>query len=91
MKGGRIALLDFGQSKQLPPWQVAAFASLIVALASGDKPRVSASLDDLGLEIGTADVAIRYARLVEKGKGLRGYRSCSTFRVHATCYSSMLR
>jgi predicted unusual protein kinase regulating ubiquinone biosynthesis (AarF/ABC1/UbiB family) len=31
-KGGRIGLLDYGQSKQLPDWQRRGFARLVLAL-----------------------------------------------------------
>lgn len=35
MKGARIGLIDYGQSKQLPDQERLAFASLLVELAKG--------------------------------------------------------
>ena len=47
--GGRIGLLDYGQSKQLPVESRLAFAELVLALRSGDNPRISAAMYGLGV------------------------------------------
>jgi len=66
-KGGRIGLLDYGQSKQLTVNERLAFAQLVVALSrghrhdkSGNDEEISRCLDDLGIVIGGgADAATR--------------------------------
>ena len=57
--GGRIALLDYGQSKQLPPKNRLALANMIIALADKDTVRISQSMDELGVKTGTSDAAVR--------------------------------
>ena len=37
MKGARIGLIDYGQSKQLPEQERLAFASLLVELGKGNR------------------------------------------------------
>ena len=49
LAGGRIGLLDYGQSKQLPDESRLAFAELVLALWSGDNPRISAAMYGLGV------------------------------------------
>ena len=49
VSGGRIGLLDYGQSKQLPDDSRLAFAELVLALRSGDNPRISAAMYGLGV------------------------------------------
>ncbi len=49
MKGGRIGVIDYGQSKRLPDWERAQFARLILALDSGNEKAVSKALDNLGV------------------------------------------
>ena len=56
---GRIGILDYGQSKQLPPRDRLALANLIVALVDKDILRISQSMDKLGVKTDTADPAIR--------------------------------
>ncbi|KAL3146246.1 hypothetical protein ABBQ32_002949 [Trebouxia sp. C0010 RCD-2024] len=59
MKGGRIAILDYGQSKQLPSRDRLALANLIIALADKDILRISQAMDKLGVRTGTTDPSIR--------------------------------
>ncbi|KAL0038379.1 hypothetical protein WJX77_004264 [Trebouxia sp. C0004] len=59
MKGGRIAILDYGQSKQLPPRDRLALANLVVALVDKDTLRISQTMDKLGVKTSTADPAVR--------------------------------
>lgn len=49
MKGGKIGLIDYGQSKRLPDSYRGAFARLVVALDNGDEDAVCAALDKLGV------------------------------------------
>lgn len=57
--GGRIAILDYGQSKQLPSRDRLALANLIIALADKDILRISQAMDKLGVRTGTTDPSIR--------------------------------
>ncbi len=61
--GGRIGLLDYGQSKQLPEKSRLAFAELVLALKSGDNPRISAAMYDLGIitEKGAEEIRCKMA------------------------------
>ena len=59
LSGGRIAILDYGQSKQLPPRDRLALANLIVALVDKDILRISQTMDKLGVKTGTNDPAVR--------------------------------
>ena len=57
--GGKIGLLDYGQSKQLPDAERLAFAALLLEMAGGKgaaKPeRVAAALQALGLRFARVD------------------------------------
>lgn len=57
--GGRVALLDYGQAKQLPPHLKTAFAQLLVDINRRDDARISASLAALGVETETTDASLR--------------------------------
>jgi predicted unusual protein kinase regulating ubiquinone biosynthesis (AarF/ABC1/UbiB family) len=59
MKGGRIGVIDYGQSKKLPDWERAQFARLILALDSGDEKAVSKALDNLGVVTERDDIEIK--------------------------------
>jgi predicted unusual protein kinase regulating ubiquinone biosynthesis (AarF/ABC1/UbiB family) len=59
LKGGRIGLIDYGQSKRLPDSYRAAFAGLVVALAKGDRRGTSAALDGLGVVVSKDDDEIK--------------------------------
>ncbi|KXZ51070.1 hypothetical protein GPECTOR_14g55 [Gonium pectorale] len=48
-RGGRVGLLDYGQSKQLPDEHRRAFAELVLALNKGRPTEVSAALGGLGV------------------------------------------
>lgn len=50
--GGKIGLIDYGQSKRLPDSYRAAFARLVLELGSGDKgdeQKIAAALGSLGI------------------------------------------
>ncbi|KAL4431977.1 hypothetical protein ABPG77_000244 [Micractinium sp. CCAP 211/92] len=49
MKGGKIGLIDYGQSKRLPDSYRAAFARLVTELGSGDEQKIAAALGSLGI------------------------------------------
>ncbi|KAK9811448.1 hypothetical protein WJX72_004052 [[Myrmecia] bisecta] len=49
MKGGKIGLLDYGQSKQLPEHSRLVFARLILALAREDEAGIVRAIGDLGI------------------------------------------
>ena len=49
MKGGKIGLIDYGQSKQLPDSYRAAFAQLVLALARRDEQAISTALRGVGV------------------------------------------
>lgn len=57
--GGKIAIIDYGQSKQLPPRDRLALANLIIALVDKDLLRVSQTMDKLGIKISSSDAAVR--------------------------------
>jgi predicted unusual protein kinase regulating ubiquinone biosynthesis (AarF/ABC1/UbiB family) len=59
MKGGRIGVIDYGQSKKLPDWERAQFARLILALDDGDEKAVSKALDNLGVVTERDDTEIK--------------------------------
>ncbi|KAH7619626.1 hypothetical protein Ndes2526B_g06607 [Nannochloris sp. 'desiccata'] len=59
MKGGRIGVIDYGQSKRLPDWERAQFARLILALDSGNERAVSKALDNLGVVTERDDTEIK--------------------------------
>ncbi|KAF6253521.1 hypothetical protein COO60DRAFT_1703776 [Scenedesmus sp. NREL 46B-D3] len=54
--GGRVALLDYGQSKQLGEEDKHAFAALVLAMNKGDKPAISAALGRLHVHTSSRDV-----------------------------------
>jgi predicted unusual protein kinase regulating ubiquinone biosynthesis (AarF/ABC1/UbiB family) len=62
MKGGKIGLIDYGQSKKLPDAYRAAFAHLVLALNDGDDARVSAALRGVGVVTEREDAPLQ-ARL----------------------------
>ena len=55
MKGGKIGLIDYGQSKRLPDTYRAAFAGLVIALAAKQNVEISRALDRLGLVVTKPD------------------------------------
>ncbi|WIA37974.1 hypothetical protein OEZ86_001350 [Tetradesmus obliquus] len=57
--GGRVALLDYGQSKQLGEEDKRAFADLVLAMSKGDKPAISAALSRLNVSTSKDDVGLR--------------------------------
>ena len=57
--GGKIGLLDYGQSKQLPPKDRLALANLIIALEDKDILRISQTMDRLGIKTSSTDAAVR--------------------------------
>ncbi|GIL52828.1 hypothetical protein Vafri_8592 [Volvox africanus] len=58
-RGGRVGLLDYGQSKQLPDEKRRAFAELVLALNRGRASEISAALGDLGVVTERKDPEIR--------------------------------
>ncbi|GIL83202.1 hypothetical protein Vretifemale_12058 [Volvox reticuliferus] len=58
-RGGRVGLLDYGQSKQLPDEKRRAFAELVLALNRGRAGEISAALGDLGVVTERNDPEIR--------------------------------
>ncbi|GLI59949.1 hypothetical protein VaNZ11_002002 [Volvox africanus] len=58
-RGGRVGLLDYGQSKQLPDEKRMAFAELVLALNRGHASEISAALGDLGVVTERKDPDIR--------------------------------
>lgn len=57
--GGRVGLLDYGQSKQLPDESRLAFAELIRNLDIGDHEDIAASLKHVGVRLEEGDVALQ--------------------------------
>lgn len=57
--GGKIGIIDYGQSKQLPPRDRLALANLIIALVDKDLLRVSQTMDKLGIKTSSKDAAVR--------------------------------
>lgn len=49
MKGGKIGLIDYGQSKQLPDSYRAAFAQLVLQLGKGGDAGIAAALAGMGI------------------------------------------
>lgn len=47
--GGKIGLIDYGQSKRLPDAYRAAFARLVLELAAGDEQKIATSLGSMGI------------------------------------------
>lgn len=58
-KGGKVGLLDYGQSKKLPDDERLGFASLILALGDGDPERVSDAMWNLGIVTDKNDPKLR--------------------------------
>ena len=50
MKGGRIGLIDYGQSKKLPDRYRLPFAKMVLALEKKDDAEICGALDRLGVE-----------------------------------------
>ena len=59
MKGGRIGLVDYGQSKRLPNKYRASFARMVLALERKDDQAISEALDGLGIETSKDDVPLK--------------------------------
>jgi len=61
MKGGKVGLIDFGQSKQLTTEEVDAFARLVVAATEprADAGQVAQAVWDLGIVTGRTDDGIK--------------------------------
>ena len=57
--GGKIGIIDYGQSKQLPPRDRLALANLIIALVDKDLLRVSQTMDKLGIKTSSSNPAVR--------------------------------
>ncbi|KIZ04182.1 hypothetical protein MNEG_3773 [Monoraphidium neglectum] len=57
--GGSIALLDYGQSKQLPGAEREALARLMIALDREDTPAINAAITGLGVQIDKVDPELR--------------------------------
>lgn len=57
--GGKVGLLDYGQSKKLPDEERLGFASLILALGDGNPQRVSDAMWDLGIVTDKDDAKLR--------------------------------
>ncbi|KAI8476233.1 MAG: ABC1/COQ8 ser/thr kinase [Monoraphidium minutum] len=57
--GGGIALLDYGQSKQLPGGEREALARLVLALNREDTPEISGALQGLGIVLSKDDAGLR--------------------------------
>ncbi|KAG2426342.1 hypothetical protein HXX76_013099 [Chlamydomonas incerta] len=58
-RGGRVGLLDYGQSKQLPDEQRRGFAELVLALNKGRPAEISAALGKLGVVTEKDDPGLR--------------------------------
>eukprot|EP01025_Chloroclados_australasicus_P041555 TRINITY_DN4403_c1_g1_i2.p1 TRINITY_DN4403_c1_g1~~TRINITY_DN4403_c1_g1_i2.p1 ORF type:complete len:589 (-),score=89.91 TRINITY_DN4403_c1_g1_i2:316-2082(-) len=59
LKKGKIALLDYGQSKQLTDKERLGLAKLITALNRGDEEEVSRIMWDLGISTNEDDIKVR--------------------------------
>lgn len=59
MKGGKVGLIDYGQSKQLPDAARLSFAKLIIALASEDDVEINGALWAVGVKTPRDDVKLR--------------------------------
>lgn len=61
MKGGRIGLIDYGQSKRLPDEYRASFARLILKLGNGkpEEEQISKALDELGVVTERDDTSLK--------------------------------
>lgn len=59
MKGGKIGLIDYGQSKRLPDAYRAAFARLVLALERRQPAAISAALDALGVVTARDDQPVK--------------------------------
>lgn len=57
--GGKVGLLDYGQSKKLPDDERLGFASLILALGEGNPQRVSDAMWNLGIVTDKDDAKLR--------------------------------
>ena len=57
--GRKIGLLDYGQSKQLPPIDRLALANLIISLEEKGILRISPTMDRLGIKTSSTDAAVR--------------------------------
>eukprot|EP00878_Enallax_costatus_P021138 GHUV01022371.1.p1 GENE.GHUV01022371.1~~GHUV01022371.1.p1 ORF type:complete len:637 (+),score=223.29 GHUV01022371.1:216-1913(+) len=58
-QGGRIALLDYGQSKQLGEKDKRAFADLVLAMNRGDQRAISSALTLLDVSTSKDDISLR--------------------------------
>lgn len=59
LPGGRVGLIDYGQSKQLEDCHRKAFAQLVLDLHRGNSQDISNSLATMGVDIGSHDVALK--------------------------------
>jgi predicted unusual protein kinase regulating ubiquinone biosynthesis (AarF/ABC1/UbiB family) len=59
MKGGRVGLIDYGQSKQLPDAYRGAYARLVLALNKGTEAEVAEALARLGVGFSKEDVPLQ--------------------------------
>ncbi|GAB4821653.1 hypothetical protein N2152v2_008699 [Parachlorella kessleri] len=59
MKGGKIGLIDYGQSKRLPDTARAAYALLVLAMNRGDQQEISDELGRVGVVTDRDDVELR--------------------------------
>lgn len=59
MKGGKIGLIDYGQSKQLPDECRASFAALVIALEKKDQVAICQALDAIGVVTERDDLPLK--------------------------------
>jgi len=59
MKGGKIGLIDYGQSKKLPDRYRLPFAKMILALEQKDNTRICKAMEELNIETSEGDEAVK--------------------------------
>ena len=59
MKGGKIGLIDYGQSKKLPDRYRLPFAKMVLALEKKDDEEICRALDSLNIETSKGDPSIK--------------------------------
>lgn len=59
MKGGRIGLIDYGQSKKLPDRYRLPFAKMILALEQKDNSKICRAMQELNIETSEGDEAVK--------------------------------
>ncbi len=76
--GGKIGLIDYGQSKRLPDNYRAAFAQLVLALEKGDEGQIAQALGGIGVVTDRHDPPLQaklaYGMFDTSGKGVGGVR-----------------